>query len=321
MTKPFDVFLSHNSVDKPWVIQLKQALDKRGLKAWLDRDEIRPGELFVSALERGLNESKAIGLVVSPESMKSGWVNEEYSRAMSLAVSKEDPIPLIPIILRQVDELPDFLTNRNWVDFRDETKFEENVEHLVWGITGAKLPHETRDQQNRGVVAAATAVSSMATPLPRLPSDRRKENQQMSAPIVNRNTNRSVNIGGNATGVVIQTGDRNVASIVFTQTTLPPPASVNIQSEFESLRSLLKSLSSPAQAKLIRALEDINDELANPDPNRDDIGDALERAINCAQKAAGFADSIDRLRTPISNIVAWLGNNWHKLLATVGMTL
>jgi hypothetical protein len=55
--KPFDVFLSHNSIDKPWVIKLKKALEARGLKVWLDKDEILPGDLFAEALERGIASS------------------------------------------------------------------------------------------------------------------------------------------------------------------------------------------------------------------------------------------------------------------------
>ena len=135
--KPFDVFLSHNSVDKPWAIQLKRSLEGRGLRVWLDRDEIRPGDLFVGALESGIQQSKAVVLVVSPESARSGWVREEYSRAIDLAQGSDSPLQLIPAILRDA-ELPGFLKSRNWVDFRDASLFEESIERLVWGVTGKK---------------------------------------------------------------------------------------------------------------------------------------------------------------------------------------
>jgi hypothetical protein len=60
-----------------------------------------------------------------------------YSRALSLAKEKDPPLQLIPVILREA-ELPGFLANRNWVDFRDESAFDENLEKLIWGITGKK---------------------------------------------------------------------------------------------------------------------------------------------------------------------------------------
>jgi hypothetical protein len=135
----FDVFLSHNSVDKPWVIKLKDDLSRYGVTVWLDQDEIRPGDLFAAALEDGLASSRAVALVVSPEAMASGWVKEEYYRALSLTKDKTSPLQLIPVILRTA-EVPDFLKSRNWVDFRDETAYAQNVAKLVWGITGQKPP-------------------------------------------------------------------------------------------------------------------------------------------------------------------------------------
>lgn len=134
---PFDVFLSHNSVDKPWVIKLKDDLLRYEVSVWLDRDEIRPGDLFAKALEEGLQSSRAVVLVVSPEAMASGWVQEEYYRPLSLAKDPQAPLQLIPVILRDA-EVPGFLQSRNWVDFRDETTYAQSVWRLVWGITGQK---------------------------------------------------------------------------------------------------------------------------------------------------------------------------------------
>jgi hypothetical protein len=136
MGKAFDVFLSHNSQDKLWVIALKDILVRYGIKVWLDQDEIRPGNLFVTALERGIVESKAVALIISPESMRSGWVIEEYHRALNLALDGD--LQLIPVVYKNAD-IPGFLQNRNWIDFRDETKYETNIRKLIWGITGEKL--------------------------------------------------------------------------------------------------------------------------------------------------------------------------------------
>lgn len=135
--KKFDVFLSYSSKDRTWVNYLKEALQGPGLQVWLDHDEIRPGDIFRDALERGLEESKAVALIVSPEAIESGWVEEEYSRALSLAQGKQPPLQLIPVILRDA-ELPGFLATRQWVDFREESLFTQSLEQLIWGITGKR---------------------------------------------------------------------------------------------------------------------------------------------------------------------------------------
>jgi hypothetical protein len=54
----FDVFLSHSSIDKPWVTQLKDDLLRYDVSVWLDKDEIRPGDLFGKALEQALDNSR-----------------------------------------------------------------------------------------------------------------------------------------------------------------------------------------------------------------------------------------------------------------------
>jgi tetratricopeptide (TPR) repeat protein len=135
----FDVFLSHSSVDKPWVIQLKDALQRYGVSVWLDQDEIRPGDLFVNALEEGLEQSRAVALIISPEAIASGWVKEEYARAVSLAQNKQSPLRLIPVLLRDAT-VPGFLQSRHPVDFRDERMYAQKVWELARGITGQKPP-------------------------------------------------------------------------------------------------------------------------------------------------------------------------------------
>jgi len=132
---------------------------------------------------------------------------------------------------------------------------------------------------------------------------------------------RGVSIGGNVTGSAIVTGDHNVTSLQFTQTTLPPAESVDVQAEFAALRQILADLQAADQKKIERALEDAAEEITKPEPDRDELGQALNRALTYAQKAEGFAATVGKLQTHTTKIVSWLGDNWHKLLPLVGLTL
>ncbi len=114
MPQDFDVFISYSSADNTWVQNLRTALTVKGIRVWLDKDQIRPGDLFVDALETGISSARCVALVVSPNSTHSGWVKEEYHRALVL----HEQVRLIPILLRDA-ELPGFLTSRKWIDFRD----------------------------------------------------------------------------------------------------------------------------------------------------------------------------------------------------------
>ena len=131
----FDVFISYSHIDKEWASKLRQDLSRYDLTVWIDNEQIRPGSFIVSALEKATAQCKAIALITSPQSLHSGWVNEEYNRAINLINSERSEVQLIPLILRDV-ELPAFLKSRLFVDFRSNENYAESVCKLVWGITG-----------------------------------------------------------------------------------------------------------------------------------------------------------------------------------------
>ena len=132
--------------------------------------------------------------------------------------------------------------------------------------------------------------------------------------------NRAVSIGGNASGNVIQTGDRNTASVQLQLVKLPPPDSVDIRAELTALRAALARLDSPDRRKIENALDDAEDELTKAKPNKDEIGKALDRALDYAKRAEGFAKVIETLKPHLTSAAAWLGSNWHTILAAVGFS-
>jgi tetratricopeptide (TPR) repeat protein len=165
MTERFDVFVSHSSVDKPWVHRLVAGLERYGVSVWLDETQIRPGTSILSALERGIEASNAMILVVSPEAMASGWVREEYDRAITLAQRKGMEFPIIAAVLRQT-ELPGFLQSRRWVAFLDPDRYAAGVADLVWGIKGTK-PAEVLDLDANALPPLPGEHVPEPAPLPR----------------------------------------------------------------------------------------------------------------------------------------------------------
>ena len=75
------VFLSHASQDKPFVRELASFLETDSqIKVWLDEREIQPGDNIVHKIEEGL-EADIILLILSPDSVESNWVKEEWTDA------------------------------------------------------------------------------------------------------------------------------------------------------------------------------------------------------------------------------------------------
>ncbi|UNU23619.1 CHAT domain-containing protein [Microcoleus vaginatus] len=136
-------------------------------------------------------------------------------------------------------------------------------------------------------------------------------------------SDRSVSIGsiGRDFDGAILTGDNSSANINFQKVSLAAPASVNIETELNALREILGKLETSDRRKIDNAFEDAQDELKKPQPDKNEVGKALERAFDYAQKAGGFASAIATLQPHLTNTAAWLGENWHKLLSLVNLTL
>ncbi|MGI9505551.1 MAG: TIR domain-containing protein, partial [Geminicoccaceae bacterium] len=75
----FDIFLSHATPDKPWVLTLKEKLEALGLRVWLDKDEIGAGDNWVVKLSDGLEKSRYMVLVLSDHTADRAWVIQEWT--------------------------------------------------------------------------------------------------------------------------------------------------------------------------------------------------------------------------------------------------
>jgi hypothetical protein len=70
-----------------------------------------------------------------------------------------------------------------------------------------------------------------------------------------------------------------------------------------------------------RALDDAEEEARKPEPDKDEIGAALRRALDYAKKGSGFAEEVAKLAPHVRDAVGWLGAGWHKLLPLVGLAV
>jgi hypothetical protein len=118
----FDVFLSHNSKDKPAVRELARRLSERNIHVWLDEDQLIPGRNWQPLLEKGIQRSST-GVVVVGRDGLGPWENEEMQALLRQAANSGKPI--IPVLLpgaESTPELPLFLSNRGIVDSTATTR-------------------------------------------------------------------------------------------------------------------------------------------------------------------------------------------------------
>ena len=78
----WDVFVSHNHRQKPWVRGAVCQRRDLGLRVFFDEDDIEPGEKVLHAIERGLLESRHTVLIITPAAVSSPWVALETAIAV-----------------------------------------------------------------------------------------------------------------------------------------------------------------------------------------------------------------------------------------------
>jgi hypothetical protein len=135
-TEIFDVFLCHNSEDKPAVREIAQMLVQEGIKPWLDDEQIRPGTSWQTALGEQIETIRSAAVFVG-QSGVGPWQSEEIQAFLSEFMTRKSPV--IPTILPDAanpPELPWTLCNRHRVDFRESEP--DPLRQLIWGITGFK---------------------------------------------------------------------------------------------------------------------------------------------------------------------------------------
>lgn len=94
--------MSYSRKDAPIVRQIVEALRVQGLSVWTD-ESLAAGADWNAGIEDALRESHVFVFVVSPNSLKSPWVNFELGVALGRAADSHD-VRIIPIMVEHVDQ-------------------------------------------------------------------------------------------------------------------------------------------------------------------------------------------------------------------------
>jgi hypothetical protein len=110
------IFLSHTSIDKPFVEKLAKNLKRIGVEVWYDKWEIGIGESITWKIESGIRGNEYLGIVLSPEALQSEWVRGELSAAWVKQMQSKK-VFILPILYREC-EIPLLLADKKYADFR-----------------------------------------------------------------------------------------------------------------------------------------------------------------------------------------------------------
>jgi WD40 repeat protein len=122
-----DVFVSYSRRDSGFVRRLTSALDERGKDAWVDVDGIRDAEAFPDALKRAVENSDAFVFVISPDSVRSEFCEQEVEHAASL---NKRIVPLAHKSVTDTD-VPEEVRFLNWIPATEDTELDATADRLV----------------------------------------------------------------------------------------------------------------------------------------------------------------------------------------------
>ena len=151
----FDVFLSHNSRDKPVVERVGEKLRRGGIEPWLDKWHLTPGGQWQDELAGALRACSACAIFVGPHGL-GDWVREEMAVALDRA-AKDRGFRLFLVLLPGLPEpfdatsLPPFLSTRTWVDLRQGIEDARGIQSLISAVKGVPLGPETVIQRDGDV--------------------------------------------------------------------------------------------------------------------------------------------------------------------------
>jgi formylglycine-generating enzyme required for sulfatase activity len=135
---PQQVFVSHASEDTVLAHQIAHDLEINGYDIFITPESIRPGEKWVPAINRGLEESGIFIVLLTPDAIQSDWVHDETNTAIALANANEMRLLMLDV---QPCHPPILWRQRQFVSFRGNN-YAHNLANLQQALAGKVLqPH------------------------------------------------------------------------------------------------------------------------------------------------------------------------------------
>ncbi|MCL4201727.1 MAG: TIR domain-containing protein [Pirellulaceae bacterium] len=110
------VFISHSALDKTFARLLASDLKSNGHEPWLDEWEIRVGECILTKIDRGIEDSEFVIVVLSKHSVESGWVEKEWKTKYWSEIRSGKTL-VLPVLIEDC-KLPTILSTKKYADFR-----------------------------------------------------------------------------------------------------------------------------------------------------------------------------------------------------------
>jgi TIR domain len=115
-----DLFISYSSRDAEFVAKLANDLTACGVIVWWDKWVMKVGDSLHKKIQDGITNSAWLGVVLSPNSVSSPWVEKELNSALMKELEQKK-VFVLPILYRDC-QIPLLLKDKIYADFRSSYK-------------------------------------------------------------------------------------------------------------------------------------------------------------------------------------------------------
>ena len=139
----YDVFISYSHQDADWVWQqLLPRLERAGLRVCIDTRDFEIGTPSLVNMERAVDNSRHVLLVLTP-----AWVESEWTDFESLLGGTGDPAgrrrKLFPIMLKECKP-PSRIAMLTWADFRQPNDHVDQFDRLLKQLQATRRSRSNR---------------------------------------------------------------------------------------------------------------------------------------------------------------------------------
>jgi len=126
------VFLSHGGADTEPARRLAEILRRNGVDVWFDKDDLRPGDPWMTALEDAISTASAMMVYIGPLGIQS-WVDREVRLGLVCNTRDRHSFRFIPVLGEGADPaaLPPFVQQQQYVDLRDSRRAPDEIRRLI----------------------------------------------------------------------------------------------------------------------------------------------------------------------------------------------
>jgi hypothetical protein len=149
--KPF-FFVSYAHSDQEIVYRVIDDLNQAGIQVWSYRD-LHAGDSWQEAITSALKAAAGMIVFLSSASMQSSWVMRELT-----AFASGKSLPIIPVMLEHVSELPPEIMHIQYLDLTDPRGYQGAIERLILSLKQwEQITQLTTDELNVEEIARDTA--------------------------------------------------------------------------------------------------------------------------------------------------------------------